>query len=672
MSGICGGVWFNNDVGAFCNTPLLKEMARLLKHRGPDDLSFYFGDRIGLAMNRVAILDPRKNLYPIHNEDKTLWLVLDGEIYNFKELKESLLSLGHHFYTETDGEVILHLYEEWVGASPRSHLGVGTLHCVSPLNGNFAFALFDSRSNKLLLARDRFGIKPLYYWVDQNKFLFASEIKALLKFSPPCPNDAIIYDFLVTGVHEHTEDTFFGGIKKLMPAEYMIIEILRFAQNDRGRGQNDSFEPRGNGGIEPRSLKKDRYWKLEISGGERCDLEATSPIHDSLRHLTDTIHDSRIRGFLELFEDSVKIRCLGLPTTDASQLITHIGSSEATSQFGALLSGGMDSSSVVAVLNKFTSPITFSSCREDAHLDERKYIESVTQELALESAYNFPDSKELWKDIGKFIWHQDEPIRGASTWDHFSIMKFAQGRGAKILFDGQGGDETLFGYTPYFPQFLKELGKKFELFKLIKEFIAGFDLVELAIKERILGKQNPNEFLSYDFTHKFEGREESILKELFPSTITEKSYYAITKYSLAFLLKETERNSSAFGIETRIPFLDHRLVEYVFSLPLDYKIRNGWTKWILREAMHGILPELVRKRRKKVGFGTPEVRWLRELGSEIEELFNSREFKTRGYWNAEKISKNFSDFCKGKRIQPDFFWRVVSLEIWFRVFLNSN
>ncbi len=637
MSGICGGIWFDNNVGAYYNMPPLKEMAKLLKHRGPDDLGFYSNEPelksattspyVGLAMNRTAILDQRKNLYPLHNEDKTLWLVLDGEIYNFKELKEKLIELRHHFYTETDGEVILHLYEETCEGDSQN---ASTF--ISELNGNFAFALFDTKTNKLLLAKDRFGIKPLYYCIDDNKLLFASEIKALLKFSPKNPNNAIIYDFLATGVHEHTENTFFDGIKKLMPAEYIEIEILRFAQNDsiRIKGlKNDNINLKG--------LQKNKYWKLKFDTDNK------------------TIHNSRTHKFLELFEDSIKIRCLGLSEIHKSQ-------------FGALLSGGMDSSSIVAILNKLTPISTFSSCREDAYLDEREYIESVTQKLGLKSAYNFTKSEALWKDIEKFIWHQDEPIRGASTWDHFSIMKFANERGVKILFDGQGGDETLYGYTPYFPQFLKELGKKFQIFKLLKELSAGFDLVEFAIKERILGKQNSKEFLLQDFIHKFDGREESILKELFPNTLIEKSYYAITKYSLNFLLKETERNSSAFGIETRIPFLDHRLVEYAFSLPVNYKIRDGWTKWILREAMRDVLPELVTKRRRKVGFGTPEVRWLRELRPKIEELFNSQEFKTRGYWDADKISKHFKDFCNGKKIQPEFFWRVISLEIWFRVF----
>jgi asparagine synthase (glutamine-hydrolysing) len=595
MSGISGGYWFNGSP----QKEIVKGMAELLSHRGPDDFGLYSGKTSGLAMNRRSFLDPRKGLYPLHNEDKSLFLVLDGEIYNFKELKTALEKLGHTFHTETDGEVILHLYEE--------HGVRGT----EKLNGNFAFALFDSKEDILVLGRDRFGIKPLYYCINDERVLFASEIKALHKFVTNSPNDRIIYDFLATGVHEHTEETFFDGVKKVMPAECMMF---------------------GSRGLQ----EKARYWKLEWRGGD--------PVSEN----------ERIEGFLELFEDAVKIRCLG------------------EGKLTAFLSGGLDSSSVVSVLSKSTPPATFSSCREDSYLDERKYIESVVQKWDLESAYNFADSKQLWNGFEDFIYHQDEPIRGASAWDHFSITRFAHERGARALFDGQGGDETLYGYQSYFPQLLWELAREFRIFRLVKELASGFDLVRFSMRERLWGKQNPMGFLAGDFAHKFAGREESILNELFPGTMTEKSYYAITKYSLCFLLKETERNASAFGIETRIPFLDHRLVEYSFSLPTDYKIRNGWTKWILRESMRGVLPELVRNRRRKIGFGTPETRWLRELEPEMRELLNSESFRSRDYWDADKITRSFNDFCGGKRIQPDFFWRVISTEIWLRVFFGHS
>ncbi|MCK4352008.1 asparagine synthase (glutamine-hydrolyzing) [candidate division WOR-3 bacterium] len=592
MSGICGGFWFDGKP----NKGLVSQMAKSLNHRGPDDVGFYFDEQVSLGIDYTY---EQKNLYPLHNETKTLWLILDGNIYNFKELKDSLINLGHKFYAQMDGEVILHLYEE------------KGISCIQELNGDFAFALWDCGNKRLLLARDRFGVKPLYYWKKHNKVLFASEIKALLedKTLIRTPNDSIIYDFLVTGVHEHTENTFFKGVKKLMPAEYMIVEKDKF--------------------------KKEKYWKLEVRN-KKWEVRSEREI---------------INEFFNIFENSIELR---LPET---------------TKFGALLSGGLDSSAVVSMLDRFAHPITFSSCRKDSYLDERKYIEAIVEKYNLRKNYIFPESKKLWEEIEKFIWHQDEPIRGTSIWDHFSVMRFVYENGINILFDGQGGDETLCGYTAYFPQFLWEISKKFQIFRLIKEFALGFDLIFFAIRERLLGRQNSKEFLAKDFLKEFKGREKFILEELFPRTITEKSAYAITKYSLVFLLKETERNAAAYGIETRLPFLDHRLVEYVFSLPLKYKLRNGWTKWILRETMKGILPEFVRKRRRKIGFGTPETRWTRELRQEIETLFNSKEFKSRPYWNSQKISQSFRHFCQGQKLQPDFFWRVISLEIWFRTFL---
>ncbi|MBI4721492.1 MAG: asparagine synthase (glutamine-hydrolyzing) [Candidatus Stahlbacteria bacterium] len=621
MSGICGFWSFKKASNINWNLSI-QEMIKVISHRGQDDVGTYFGsvEQIGLAITRLSILDCRKGLYPLHNEDNSLYLILDGEIYNFKPIKERLLKLGHKFYTETSEEIILHLYEEQGAFPPNPPPKWGKRDFadstfISELNGNFAFALWDSKNKTLLIARDRLGIKPLYYWMDKDKLLFGSEIKVLFVDSsvPREPNDAIIYDFLVTGVHEHTEDTFFKGIKKLSPGEYMIISQHETKQN--------------------------KYWNLEnVAEGFSLPLENESKV---------------ISKFSSLFESSVKIRLMG------------------EVEIGTLLSGGMDSSSVVAILNKLHSTNglkAFSSCREDIALDERKYIEPLARLWGLNSCYNFPTSGELWAGVRDFIYAQEEPVRGASTYDHFSVMKMAHEQGIKVLFDGQGSDETLYGYIAYFPQFLWQI--KYNIPKLFKELIAGYDLVNFAIRERLVGKLETQKFLSPDFANEFRGREHQIWDELFPCTLAQKSYYAITKYSLPFLLKETERNASAFGIETRIPFIDNELIEFSYSLPLQYKIRDGWTKWILRQAMRSLLPDIVLKRRRKVGFGTPEARWLKELSPQVKELFESREFTSRAFWDAGLVIKRFNDFCAGKIVQPDLFWRLIFTEIWLRTFFT--
>jgi len=602
MCGIAGFFGLKNE-------KLLKNMLKTLEHRGPDDRGFYFYDKVALGNRRLSIIDIKTGHQPIHDESKKLWIVYNGEIYNFMELRKEL-EKKHKFYTKSDTEVILHAYEEY------------GINCIKKLNGMFAFAIWDSRKKQLFLARDRLGIKPLYYYHDDKKFIFASEIKSLLedKTIERIPNDEIIYEYLVYGLHDHKEDTFFKGIKRLLPAHYMVV-------NKRG-------------------IKIKKYWNLKVNRNF---------------NFSSKNDEKYAKRFYKLLEDSVKMR-----------LISEV-------PIGTCFSGGLDSSSIVCIINRLLSKIekgevigkkqkTFSACYENEKVDERKYIKEVIKSLNIEKNYIFPSSKTLWSEIRKFVYYQEEPVSGTSEYAQWNVFKLASKK-VKVTLDGQGGDELLAGYVPYYGVFLLNLLKKGEIFHFMKEFILSLDLTHPFIKEYFFMTKKESEIkkmLNPVFVSKFEKKVKSKWKT---NDFASSLFLDTVKYNLPHLLRYGDKSSMAFSIEARVPILDHRLVEYVFSLPLSQKIKNGWTKYILRNAMKDVIPEKIRKRRSKIGFGTPQVRWFRELKNEINKIFISKEFKSRKYFNQEEILNKFNEFGEGN--SDDYvriFWRILNLEIWLETF----
>ena len=603
-------------VGIFgaVNRSLLKKMCNSIKHRGPDDEGYFFGKNIALGNRRLSIIDIKGGHQPIHNEDSSIWITYDGEVYNFQKLRKQLEARGHKFYTNSDTEVIVHAYEE---------LGEA---CVKRFNGAFAFAVWDSNKKQLFLARDRFGIKPLYYCQDGRRFIFASEIKAILqdKKIKRAPNDRMIYEYLTYGYHDHTEETFFKGIKRLLPGHYMTV--------DRN------------------GIKIKRYWDFKVN--KEIDLSSEND-------------ESYAKRFYELLEDSVKLR-----------LIAEV-------PIGTCLSGGIDSSSTVFIINKLLSAgisrdvigkvqKTFSACYEDKEIDERKYINEVTKTTGIKKNYVFPSSEELWEDLKKLVYHQDEPFASTSIFAQWDVMKLAS-RKVTVVLDGQGGDEALAGYIPYYGVFLLNLWKRKKLFHLIREFFLSIDLTFPFIKEYLfMSKRESNikKMLNPEFVSKFEGRTKSKWRS---DDLAENLYLDMVRYSIPHLLRYEDRSSMAFSIESRVPFLDHRLVEYVFSLPITQKLKSGWTKYILRNAVKGVIPERIRKRRSKLGFPTPEIRWMKELKGEIRRVLYSEKFEKRGYFNHEEVLKRFDEFCEGKWSNYSrIFWRILNLEIWFEVFVDKG
>jgi len=636
-----------------------------IRHRGPDDEGYllvnstdgnvaacsgpdsdsnlrlprveqYFGERFDLAFGfrRLSILDlSAAGHQPMSNADGSLWIVFNGEIYNYIELRAELQARGYIFHTQTDTEVILNAYQEW---------GVD---CLQHLNGMWGFALFDKTKKRLFCARDRFGIKPLYYFFDRERFVFASEIKALLTYSKikRKPNNAIVYDYLAYSLIDHTDETFFDGVRQLPPAHYLILE-----------GAN---------------LRIDRYWDLDP--GNRLDLGAD-----------ERAHREYVQRFGELFEDAVRI---------------HLRSDVT---IGSCLSGGLDSSAIVCVANKllFADHVvpaeligekqnTFSSCFDDPRFDERQHIERVLSATSAEANYTFPTAQGLLNDLPNLIWHQDEPFSSTSIYAQWCVMKLAAGRGIRVMLDGQGGDELLAGYHPYFDSYWGTLLRHGRAGSLLDEWFAYrrlygvspfhllqhtlFALAPASFQRTVRAKRGALG-MNPQFAAEFHHRSPDENVEYAGNSFSKRLYLAMTRTSLPGLLHYEDRNSMAHSIEARVPFLDYRLVEYAFSLPDDQKIKNGYTKAILRNSMKGILPEQIRTRTDKMGFVTPERIWLStELRNWLDDIINSPSFKGREYFDHTQVVNSLAQYRAQQRDLGFIIWRWVNLELWMTGMVDS-
>ncbi len=653
MCGIAGAYSFRGGI----HPHVIRRMTASLRHRGPDDEGFLavdstsrnavnligtdsktYGTRIEdfsgsanlfIGHRRLSVIDlSPKGHQPMSNEDKSLWVVHNGEVYNYVEIKRQLEALGHHFNSQTDTEVILHAYEEW------------GIECLHRFNGMWAFAIVDLRGNRIFCSRDRAGIKPFYYFYDTKHFYFASEIKALLRmenFSIE-PNEQIVADYLFSGLIDHTKETFFKHIHQLRPGEYLLL------------GDNQM------------SVKS--YWDIDC------------------KEIRFAKENQYYEHFYELFSDSIGLRL------------------RSDVPIGTCLSGGLDSSSIVCVANNLMfkdrkidprlvgeRQKTFSSCFEDSTYDERKFIELVTGWTGAEKNYVFPKGESLFKDLARLIWHQEEPFGSTSIYAQWKVMQLAKERQVTVLLDGQGGDELLGGYLPCFyfallralkrmdvRSFIRETKGFWQNHKSISHLIPG--LIERLVSNRLKpfvpqldeyrtgwadGGFRKRYFRAFPTPVKFALDLDDYLYAIFRSTV------------LPGLLHYEDRNSMAFSLETRLPFLDYRLVEFMFALPTEYKVQDGMAKVILRRSMRGILPEDIINRVDKMGFVTPEEVWFRTvLRKDIHEIISSKSFAQRGYFDAPKVRKTFDEYCSGRTNLPLPLWRWVNLELWLRAFVDQD
>jgi asparagine synthase (glutamine-hydrolysing) len=599
MCGIAGLVGFGDK-------KLLEPMLKALAHRGPDDQASVSFGLLGLGYRRLAVIDLKTGDQPFYNEDGSIVLFYNGEVYNFKSLRSDLQSLGHSFKTKSDGEVIVHGFEQWGE------------NIFARLNGMFALALYDSSEKILYLARDHFGIKPLYYFWDKRRkrLLFSSEIKSLLLYPDyhPQPNDSIVYEYLAYRRHDHCGETFFAGIKKLLPGELLKVH------------------PAG----ENWQIKKERFWTLKFNALE-------SPRSRRDREL--------VERFRFLLEDSVRLRLM------------------ADVPVGVCLSGGLDSSTISLLISRLTEgpQKTFSAVFPGEKNDESDYIKLVNQKTAAESFLVYPQSDGLFTDLADLVRVQEEPFISSGPYAQYCVMREAA-KEVKVLLDGQGGDELLAGYDPYFFVYLKQLLKKGRGGRFLWESLA---IRKLLLKYVGLSKLHPTGveaalLLDSDSAHDFS----SLHNPKKIEDLKQRLYADVFKDSLPALLRYEDKNSSAFSLESRVPFLDFRLVEFIFNLPDKFLIRGGVNKYILRQAFKDLLPKKIYRRRWKVGFTTPEDVWFRKESEKVLGIFRSAEFGQRPYWQQEKVLAAFDHFLAGQFSDSMVFWRLLNTEIWLREFID--
>jgi asparagine synthase (glutamine-hydrolysing) len=658
MCGITGIVGLN---GQPVDLGVLQRMNDLQAHRGPDGQGFMVSwaesngfcsaflphtsqgrsappARVGLGHRRLAILDlSDRGLQPMSAGASGAWIVFNGEIYNHLELRAQLEARGRFFNTRTDTEVLLQSYLEW---------GEDCLHRIE---GMFAFAIWDGSRGRLFCARDRLGIKPFYYATPGEHFVFASEIKGLLPFPglDAAADEEAVLGFLVHGNCDYRERTILRNVSALPAAHALTLDLAS------------------------RKLRRWCYW--------------TPAPRNEWDGLSDT---ARIEQLREL-----------LVGTTRSHLISDV-------RAGSCLSGGLDSSAVVGLIGKLWREqpeaatavgdqfYTFTSCYEYPELDERSYALDMAHSIGASPQLVFPSPADFWDGFGQMAWHQDMPFSGMSFYAQWRVMRAAREAGVKVLLDGQGGDEVFGGYAKFRYAYLASLLRAGRLGTAGREAWASMmqrDRYVLDIRQgyrylprRLRGLLGADSLLQQvlraDWNRTVDGestpatrwwRHAAGTSGQSPWTIMQAIQIEdILVDTLPLILRMEDRSSMAFSIEARVPLLDHKLVEYGLSLPDHLKIQGGFSKFAVRQATQGLMPEGVRLRRTKLGFAGADRRWLSgDLRPQVSELIGDRlrceRFVDPGplrQWYQSAGAKTASAEAYGS------LFRVLSLEMWMRAF----
>jgi asparagine synthase (glutamine-hydrolysing) len=576
-----------------------------LAHRGPDHTACYTYQNLGLGHTRLKIIDLSEDSnQPMLSDCGRYVLIYNGEIYNYRELRDELIQLGFHFTTSGDTEVLLKSYQAWGRDAFRR------------FNGMWAFVIFDKADNKLIGCRDRFGIKPLYYAQDAKGFYFASEIRSLLKMGVSREaNLHLTHDFLLTGMADHSQETFFNKIHCLKP------------------GSLFEFNIRSN----------------DFTSANYYDLD--SEIHAS----TQDPHD-----FLEKFEflltDSVHLRM------------------RADVEVGTCLSGGLDSSSVASLASRWLNQsdhsqrlTAFTAVSTDPRNDESSYANAVAQYHGMNKVHVKPSYEDFVEALPAIVKTQEEPFGGPSIVMQYLLMKAIRENNIKVLLDGQGGDELLLGYPRYCATTLLSVMKSQDPFAALSH---GRDFIQnnqgqnvLSLLKYCIATHCPQaRHKAYQRLMPFMSKQPGIPAFLNHYAAASKSVSRLQTLeclstNLPALLRYEDKNSMAFGIEARLPFLDHRLLEYALSLPLDLKIKKGWSKWILRETMQKHLPKQIAWRKNKMAFEAPEASWLKAHASEMQGRV--LESKMISQLTSESALKSSLPNLNRKAL-----WRLYSVALW--------
>ncbi|MFC2163397.1 asparagine synthase (glutamine-hydrolyzing) [Acidobacteriota bacterium] len=632
MCGICGIA--NPGTGKVISSSLLSSMCDKIVHRGPDDEGYFVDEDIGLGSRRLSIIDVEGGHQPLSNEDSSIWVAHNGEVYNFPELREELIGREHNFVTRTDTETIVHGYEEW---------GEDFVH---KLRGMYAFALWDGRQKKLVIVRDRVGIKPLYYTLLRDRTLvFGSELKSIL-VHPDVKRllEPRALDLFLTLEYIPEPLSIFAGIHKLPAGCYLVYE----------KGE----------------IQIKTYWAI--------DPEAMIPEEKALSSLPEIREE-----LYQLLKEAVQMR-----------LISDV-------PLGAFLSGGIDSSAIVGLMHELgASPIkTFSIGFEDKTYDELGHARRIAQKFGTEHEEFVlqPQALELTEEL---IHHLDEPFGDFSIFPTYLVSKMARAH-VKVILSGDGGDELFAGYDHYQAQTLSKSrlsallqkplpgimkhfrpsAKKKGLRNKIKRYAQGFEHNSNMRHFRwmmFLSEANKNLLYSPDLIHGLDNNtnlhDSPPLAHLFTQMdqfddITGELYLDFKTYLVDDILVKVDRMSMATSLESRVPLLDHKVVEYAFALPGKLKLKGMTTKWILKKTMERLLPEENIYRRKE-GFSIPIKHWLR---NELRELMlgylDEKRIQSEGLFNYEPIKHMMDSHLAGKENYSHQLWALLVFEIWREQYL---
>jgi len=616
MCGIAGIV--NVDSDHAVDYGLLEQMCSAIRHRGPDDLGIWVNGSVGIGMTRLSVIDVSAGHQPMHNEDKTLWIVFNGEIYNYRELREGLITRGHRFLTNTDTEVILHLYEDHKE------------DCVQHLRGMFAFAIWNIKDQELFIARDRLGIKPLYYFFDGKRFVFGSEAKAVLQ-CPDIPREpyapALVNYFFYGYVPD--PQTSFSGLSKLPAAHYLTYRAGKVLTR--------------------------RYWDVQYN--------------------SDTVHSEEyyIERLIEILDESVRIH-----------LVSDV-------PLGAFLSGGIDSGLVVALMSRHvTEPVkTFSIGFAEQAYDELPYARKVAQRYQTDHHEEIvnPDAESLIKDLVRQF---DEPFADSSAIPTYYVSRLAR-KHVKVALSGDGGDELFGGYTHYldgavvrYSRWIPKPVRQHLLFPLSKrlpDMFPGANTlrhISCSEEQRIVRKYTRHlstfheQIFSPELTERITTTDPSpLIHDLLRTTqgkhqLTRLQHIDLNTYLPGDILTKVDRTSMLVSLEARVPILDHRVAEFAGTIPPALQMRGLTTKYLLRKVAERFLPkELID--RPKHGFALPIQHWTkREWHDLSHELILGQRALARGNYNVDFLRRIYLEHTWGRRNHAHTLWTLMMLELWYR------
>ncbi|MCL2632503.1 MAG: asparagine synthase-related protein [Coriobacteriia bacterium] len=628
---------------------LLQRMNRFQAHRGPDGEGFFLEQQVGLAHRRLVIIDEAGGDQPMFSADGRFVLSMSGMIYNYLELRDELVALGHSFTTESDAEVVLAAFSEW------------GKDCFEMFNGMWGMAIYDRVDERLTLSRDHFGIKPLYYapiigsvgaqpepstndtteeglQPEEQRLspalIFSSELKPIV-FSGLIErraNDRSVYRYLRFRLHDDNSETFFDGVYQLLGGQALEID----AQGTR------VF-----------------YYTTIID-----ELIASSERRDHAPYTPETA-----KQYYQLLKDSVGMRLRSDRT------------------IGSALSGGMDSTTLATIVTtlmeknpEMTTAVgekqkTFSAVFPGSINNEEEYIDAFLRmhQGKIEPFKDSPQVDEFVADFDDFIYTIEQPIISTGPYAQYHMLRLVA-QNVESFLTGAGPDEMMAGYVPYYAVYLRQLKARRQYLRLIREGFASFDkifrLLRVRFTSRLFGKKAWDDrlFISTDFANRFAGERYQAVQD----NLKLRLVYDLTAYSAPCVARYEDRSAMRFSLEGRLPFVNKDLVRFIWAQSDEALIHGSWNKRMLRDAMLPYLPKEVANRRNKIGFSTPEIEWFGYMKDKYLDIFQSDSFAERPYFNAAVAREAFQAYYDGTGDATTLsFWRMIHLELWLRMFIDA-